>query len=167
MADVAKIKTETPAGEKKAVSRRAAAFEEMEQFFNNMWNNSLKRMPHLEWPSLSHFPRPFETAMPKVDVIERDHEIVVRAEVPGYDKDDLDITTTEDSLCLSGRHEHEEKEEQGNYYRSEISRESFSRTIRLPAAVDGAKAKASYKDGVLELTLPRVSQSERHQIKLD
>jgi HSP20 family protein len=105
--------------------------------------------------------------MPKVDVVERDNEIVVRAEVPGVDKKDLDVSVSDNAVTIKGSTRHEEKEEKGDYYHHEISTGTFSRMVSLPANVDGSKAKADFKDGVLELTIPKVGQSKRHSIKLD
>ena len=62
---------------------------------------------------------------------------------------------------------HEAKEEKGDYCRCEITRGGFSRTIALPAEVDGSKSKAAFKDGVLELTLPKVEASKRHRVKVE
>jgi HSP20 family protein len=87
--------------------------------------------------------------------------------VPGVEKKDLDISVGEDSVTIKGSTSKEEKEEKGDYYRREISRGSFIRTVALPATVDGTKAKASFKDGMLELTLPKTEKAKRHSVKLD
>ena len=71
---------------------------------------------------------------------------------------------SEDSVTIKGETRTEEKEEKGDYYRCEISRGSFSRIVALPATVDGAKANAFFKDGILELSLPKVKVSKRHKI---
>jgi HSP20 family protein len=70
-------------------------------------------------------------------------------------------------LTLKGDMKAEEKEEKGDYYRCEITRGTFSRTLTLPAEVDEAKAKAAMKDGVLELTLPKVETSKRRRITIE
>jgi len=103
---------------------------------------------------------------PNVDIIDRDDEVVVRAELPGYRKDDIEITVSGDKLTLSGRTASEEREERGSYYRLEITRGEFSRTLALPVEVDDAKAKASMKDGMLELTLPKIEKSKRRTITI-
>lgn len=84
----------------------------------------------------------------------------------GVDKKDIDISVGEDSVTIKGETRKEEKEEKGDYYRCEISSGSFSRTVALPAAVDGAKATATFKDGVLELTLPKLKATKRHKISV-
>ena len=110
---------------------------------------------------------PFEGKTPKVDVIDRDNEVVVKAELPGVDKKDLDISVTRNSVTIKGSTSHEEKEEKGNVYRREISRGSYSRTLSLPAEVKEEQAKAKFKDGILELTMPKVEKSKRRSIKVE
>jgi HSP20 family protein len=108
-----------------------------------------------------------ELRAPAVDVVERDEEVVVRAEVPGVEKKDVDVSITASSVTIKGETRREEKEEKGEYYRCEISRGAFSRTVSLPASVDPDKAKASFKDGILEITLPKVEKAKRRTLKLD
>jgi HSP20 family protein len=74
---------------------------------------------------------------------------------------------TENVVTIKASISHEEKEEKGDYYRSEISRGSFSRTLTLPANVDGAKAKATFKNGVLELVLPKLEDPRRRSIPVE
>jgi len=81
-------------------------------------------------------------------------------------KEDLDISLIDDAITIKGHSEHEEKEEKGEYYRCEIARGAFSRTVGLPAAVDTGKAKASFKDGVLEILIPKVAKNNRRHIKI-
>jgi HSP20 family protein len=80
------------------------------------------------------------------------------------EKKDLEISTSDTSVTLKATTRHEEKEEKGDYYRCEITRGAFSRTVALPAQVESDKAKASLKDGVLELTLPKVEKSKRRTV---
>ena len=103
---------------------------------------------------------------PDVDIIDRDDEIVVRAALPGFKKDDIEVSVSGTTLTLSGHTSAEEKEEKGSYYRAEIVRGSFMRTIALPAEVDDDNAKAAMRDGVLELTLPKVEKSKRRTISI-
>ena len=104
--------------------------------------------------------------MPRVDIVERDDELVVKAELPGVDKKDLDVSVTENAVTIKGSTSHEEKEEKGDYYRCEISSGAYSRTLALPSDVEADKAKANFKDGVLELTLPKLKKAKRHTIKV-
>jgi HSP20 family protein len=141
--------------------------EEMERLFENFYPRGWMRPLHTDWPSWSEMARSFEVKMPKVDVIDRDDEVVVRAEVPGVEKKDLDVSVTEQSITIKGETSHETKEEKGDYVRSEISQGTFSRTVSLPSTVDADKVKAEFKDGVLQLTMPKVERTKRRAIKID
>ena len=89
------------------------------------------------------------------------------AEVPGVEKDDLDVSVSDNSVTIKGETKREEKEENADYYRCEISRGSFARTVLLPSDVDTGKTKAKFKDGILELTLPKIKKTKRRTIKID
>ena len=141
-------------------------FEDMERMFDNYFSRGWMRPFHMEWPSFPKM-KAFEGKIPSVDVIERDNEVVVKAELPGVDKKDIDISVTTNTVTIKGSTSHEEKEEKGNYYRCEMSRGSYSRTLSLPADVDEEKTKAKFKDGILELTLPKLKKSKRHTIKVE
>ncbi|HUW51292.1 MAG TPA: Hsp20/alpha crystallin family protein [Sulfuricella sp.] len=164
---VSKKEKEVQAMEKAQPVRALAPFEEMERTMEKMFDRFFRRgwMTPFRWDE-TLFPEFSGERMPRVDVIERDAEILVRAEVPGYARDDLNISLTEDTVTLSGKTRREEKEEKGNYHRMEISSGEFSRTLHMPAGIDGAKAGAKFKDGVLELTLPKLRKSERHTVKI-
>jgi len=151
----------------KATPMRALSpFEEMDRMFESFFPRGWMQPFRREWPSLGEMAAPFEGKMPKVDVINRDAEIVVRAEVPGVDKKDIDVTMTDSTVTIKGSTSHEEKEEKGDYYRCEISRGAFSRTVALPAGVDSSKAKAKFQDGVLELTMPKTEKTKRVSVKV-
>ena len=126
-------------------------------------------MHPFDWsvPSWSVEKVPFEGKIPKVDIIDRDKELVVKAELPGIDKKDLDISVTKNTVTIQGSTSHEEKKEKGDYYRCEISRGSYSRSLSLPADIDEGKVKAKFKDGVLELTLPKLEKAKRRTIKVE
>ncbi len=151
----------------KAEPRRALnPFEEMDRMFEDVFSRGWMRPFRWEWPSWGEMAKPFEGKIPKVDVVERDDEVVVKAELPGVDKKDLDVSVTENSVTIKGSTSHEEKEEKGDYYRCEISRGAYARTVGLPAYVDADKVKASFKDGVLELKLPKVEKAKRRSIEI-
>lgn len=149
----------------KVPARALSPFEEMDRMFDQYFRRGWMRPWRFEWPSFPEISLS-EMKVPKVDVVDRENEVVVKAEVPGVDKQDIDVSVSEDTVTIKGSTRHEEKEEKGDYYRCEISRGAFSRTVALPANVDGGKAKANFRDGVLELVLPKVEKSKRHSIKL-
>lgn len=142
-------------------------FEEMDRFFESRFPSGWMRPFHWTLPSWSEVNAPFEGKMPNVDVIDRENEIVVKAELPGVDKKDLDISVTKNTVTIKGSTSHEEKEEKGDFYRCEMSRGSYSRTLHLPAEVNEEKAKAKFKDGILELTIPKVEKAKRRIIKVE
>lgn len=142
-------------------------FEDMERFMSEFFGRGWMQPWQWPRPDWSHLAAPFEGRMPKVDVIERDDKIVVRAELPGVDKKDIDVSMTDYTVTVKGETRKEEKEEKGDYFRSEMSSGMFSRTVALPAEVDGSKAKAAFKDGILELTLPKIGESRRRSIKVE
>ncbi len=160
--------------EKKAVtnietaraSRALTPFEEMDRWFENVLPRGWMQPFRRGWPAWEDFPR-FESQMPKVDVIDRDDEVLVRAEVPGVDKNDLDVSVSDGTVTIRGETRREQKEEKGDYFRSEISHGAFLRTVLLPGPVDPDKVKSRFRDGVLELTLQKVEKSRRRTIKID
>ena len=108
---------------------------------------------------LRPFGRKPETFTPRIDVVDTDKEIKVSAELPGLDEKDIDVSLTKESLTIKGE-KREEKEEKGkDYYRSERSYGSFTRTIPLPLEIDTDKVAASFKKGVLTVTLPKTKQA--------
>jgi HSP20 family protein len=141
-------------------------FEQMDRMLEETLPHAWWRRLRGEWP-WPDFPSVYEGRFPRVDVIDRDSEIVVRAEVPGIDKKDIDVSLTNGSVTIKGETTREEKEEKGDYYRCERTRGSFSRTVSLPAEVDSDTAKASFKDGLLELVLHKAEKSKRRSIKVD
>lgn len=105
--------------------------------------------------------------LPSVDIINHDSEVIVRAAVPGMKKDDLELSLTENTISLTGKFSREEKEEKADYVRSEIYRGNFSRTLHLPAEVDAERAKASFKDGVLEVVVPKKQPVKRKNVLIE
>jgi HSP20 family protein len=108
--------------------------------------------------------------MPAVEVFERDGKLHVHADLPGMKKEDIKLTIEADQLVLQGerRSSHEEGGQQAGYYHSERSYGSFYRAIPLPEGVDPAKAEASFKDGVLDVSFdaPKKAQAQSRQIDI-
>jgi len=109
---------------------------------------------------------PFGGKAPKVDMLDRKGEIVVRAELPGVSKDDVEITVSGQHVTIRAQTQHEEKTEEDRYYHYEMSHGEYQRTLYLPAEVDDSEARTSFEDGVLELTLPKLKKTEEHVIKV-
>lgn len=151
--------------QKSPPARMLSPFEDMDRLFDQYFHRGMRPW-RFDWPSLGDLALP-DMKIPKVDVVDRENEVLVKAEVPGVEKKDLDISLSDSTITIKGSTRHEEKEENGDYCRREISTGSFSRTVTLPAEVDGTRAKANFKDGMLELTIPKVEKAKRHSVKLD
>lgn len=104
---------------------------------------------------------------PVADIYEEGDNIVVKAEMPGVDQNDIDVTVTDNVLVLRGEKQKEEEANEGDYYRSERVYGSFVRSIPLPPEVDAEKANASFKNGVLEIRVPKAEEAKKRQIKVN
>ena len=98
--------------------------------------------------------------MPVVDIREDDEKLMFLAEMPGLDRDQVELTLENNVLTLSGERKLERDEEKEHYHRIERAYGSFSRSFRLPSNVDTQQAKATFKDGLLSIELPK-SESTR------
>ena len=94
---------------------------------------------------------------PSVDVSETEKEIIVRAELPGMDPKEIDISLSGNVLTIKGERKHEREEKKENFHLVERGYGSFSRTLQLPAEVRADKIKATYKDGVLNVSMPKTA----------
>lgn len=108
----------------------------------------------------------FNTWAPALDVYEDKENVVVRAEIPGMKKEDLDISLHDNVVTVSGERKHEKKYEGGQTSREERFFGRFTRSMKLPKQVDANAVKASYKDGILTITLPKAEEAKPRQIKI-
>ena len=108
------------------------------------------------------------TWAPRIDVTQRNNELVIRTDLPGMSKDDVKVDVTDDAITIQGERHREHEEEHGGVYRSERSYGSFYREIPVPDGAITDQAKAIFKDGVLEITMPappeQVTQGRRLEI---
>jgi HSP20 family protein len=129
----------------------------------------LTEMPHLmdkldemfmeRWaPLWSALRSPEEMAarLPPVDIFEEGADVVVKCEVPGMKKEELTVEVGPETITISGRKSKEEKVERRSYYRFERASGMFTRTVRLPCEVELEKAHSTYREGVLEVRVPKV-----------
>jgi HSP20 family protein len=101
-----------------------------------------------------------EAWLPDIDVFEREGKVVVRADLPGMKREDMQVTVEGDLLTIKGRREEEKEVKEEDYYCSERSTGEFSRTMRLPEAATAEAIEAKYEDGVLEVTVPKPASPE-------
>ena len=99
-----------------------------------------------------------------IDLIEEKENIVVRVELAGMRKEDIEVTLHEGTLNIAGERKSEKKVEEAGLYRSERFFGRFQRAVTLPAAVAGDQVKADYKDGILTVTLPKTEEAKPKQI---
>ncbi|OQX10319.1 MAG: hypothetical protein BWK76_20865 [Desulfobulbaceae bacterium A2] len=144
--------------------RALSPFEEMERHVEDFFRHPFAAFDQPAWPPFK-FLKPGETS-PSVDIFEDKGVVVVRAEVPGIAKEDLQVNISDNILTISGEKKQETKEEKKNYHRLECSYGSFCRRFRLPQGVEADKAAAAFKDGVLEIRLPRGKDSSKKTIPI-
>lgn len=135
-----------------ALLTRWDPFEEMERLADRWFREPLGSRPGM--------------LAPAVDVYETDDEIELRAELPGMKPEDVHIDVTDDTLTLSGERRLEHEEARENYRRIEREYGSFMRSFTLPRTVDKGKIDAQMRDGVLRLTVPKVSAEKKRQIPI-
>jgi HSP20 family protein len=141
-------------------------FEEMmNRMFENFWGRPSARrlLPSGERGAIV----PAENREPFIDVIENDKEIIATAEMPGLEKQNININVTQDRLEISAETKHEEKKEEKGYIYRERRSGSYYRAISLPSPVDPDMSKASYKNGVLEITMPKTEVKKKTPLKIE
>jgi HSP20 family protein len=134
---------------------------EMERMFEDFPFFTFPRMRGLE---PFRFARELRLQVPSLDMYEESNDVVVKAEIPGMSKDDIEITLKDATLTLKGEKKKEEEVKEKNYYRCEREYGSFLRTVDLPAEVKADGAKALFKDGVLEIRLPKSEAARKKEV---
>ncbi len=118
------------------------------------------------WWTARHWPEEIFKTLP-VDVFEQGDEVVVKTELPGMKREDIEIQVSGDVVTISGKKEKEEKIEKRHYFRWERSAGSFSRSVRLPAEVQVDKVTAQLKEGVLEIRGPKTETAKATSRKIE
>ena len=114
-----------------------------------------------KWPVGIDYERAF-----RLDIVDRDEELLVRAELPGVEKDDVEVTIAGDRLTIEAEREFEEEDEKEDFYRHEMGYGKLMRTVALPVEVDPENIHAELKEGILKVTLPKIRVAERHTVKV-
>lgn len=145
-----------PYRQSEGLSRAGSPFSFMERFMSDMDRLFGGFGP---WTSSSFAPRYGETAergvwAPQIDVFERDGQLVVHADLPGLTQNDIKVNVEEGILTISGERSHSHEHEKGGIYRCERSYGTFRRAIALPEGYDADNIRASFDNGVLEVTMP-------------
>ena len=154
--------------ETKAVApwRPFAGLPRWESEMDRMMDDFFGRRMRPRWPERWLGAEREEITAPAVDVYEEKDEIVVKAELPGMDKSDIEVNLSDSQLTLKGEKKKEEKIEKENYFRSERSYGAFIRSVGLPTDVQADEVKASFKNGILEVRLPKTEEAKAKEIKV-
>lgn len=104
--------------------------------------------------------------MPAVDVLEGKDRLTVKADLPGFRREDLEVSVHDNNLVISGQRRSEDEQKDGEFYRSERFYGKFHRSISLPYSVDTGKIEAKYRDGILTVVLPKSEQARAKQIQV-
>lgn len=136
-------------------------FGEMERYFGNFFRHPFSMMS----PTLAFrdFPKLGEIS-PSVDIFEDGNDLVLKAELPGIKKEDLNVTISENRITIAGEKKQEEKVEKKDFHWTERTYGSFTRNFRLPENVNGDAAKASFKEGMLEIRVPKTKETKKKKI---
>jgi HSP20 family protein len=165
MSTVRELTPKTPGKGSRSVARMSKPLLGMEDLIESIFSRPWMEPMGWRRPLLAEL-ESFEMKFPRIDMVDRDSELLVRAELPGVEKKDLEITIADDFLTIAVRREVSEKEESEHFYRAEMARGAMERTIPLPMDVVGDKAKAELKDGVLELVIPKATKVSRHKVNV-
>jgi HSP20 family protein len=147
--------------------RASSDFDRWEREAERMMNQFFSRPLMPWWPKQWLRAETAETNAPMVDMYYEGDDIVIKAELPGMEKDDIQVNLADHLLTLQGEKSRKEKIHQDDYICREREFGSFSRTLELPAAVQGEKVKATFKNGVLEIRLPMAEAAKAKTIKIN
>lgn len=117
--------------------------------------------PERWWPAAGR-----ELTTPAVDLYEEKDDIVVKAELPGMEKDNIEVNLSEKRLTIKGEKKEKEEVKKEGYYRAERSYGSFVRTLELPQEVQTDKVKAAFKNGILEIRLPKTEEAKKKETRV-
>jgi HSP20 family protein len=162
-------------------TKRPTGFEMMRRVgeeFDRLWDDLAGQMFRARSPGLPGRGR--ETLLrpgsslqtiaewsPRVEIVEREGELLVRAELPGMSKDDVKVEVTDELITIEGERKAEAREEKEGYFYSERSYGHFFRSIPMPEGAESEKARATFQDGVLEVTMPVPEQPSRKPKRIE
>jgi HSP20 family protein len=141
--------------------------EEMDRVFDDFGLGRGWLSPPLGFGRPRPILSPTEGWLPDVEMLQRNNELLIRADLPGLKENDVKVEITENAVTIQGERRREHEEKKGGVYRSERSYGSFSRVIALPEGAITDQAKASYRDGVLEITMPAPPEAVTRGRKLE
>lgn len=158
--------------EAKEVSVKKAAevtphWGEVDRWFDRLTEDFWRRpFPSLMFGDRWPLPPMISIKAPSLDVFEEKDEIVVKADLPGMAKDEIEVTVTENVVTIKGEKKKEEEVKEKDYYRRERSYGSFVRSVQLPSEVKSDQIKANFKDGVLEVRMPKTEEAKKKSVSV-
>jgi len=152
-------------GVRPETSRALSPFDEAERWFEDAFRRPLSLFGPSWLPKLRF--SEMDVVTPSVDIFEDANNVVVKAEIPGIKKEDIDLRLTDDVITISGEKKKEDKVEKKNYCRLERSYGSFTRSFRLPKEVQADKANAKFENGILEISIPKTEQAKNKEKKIN
>lgn len=139
---------------------------EIDRWFDRLTEDFWRR-PFPSFMFGERWPLPMiSTKAPSLDVFEEKDEIVVKADLPGMNKDEIEVTVTGDVVTIKGEKKKEEEVKEKDYYRRERSYGSFVRSVELPCDVKSEQIKANFKDGVLEVRMPKTEEAKKKSVSI-
>lgn len=159
------VKAMLKSTEKKLPEKKSSQLTDFENWMEGFFNRGLRPLRDF-WPDWEDFRSHLDVSPPKVDVIEKDQEVIVKAEIPGVKEDDIDLTITNDGITIKGSYSHEEEIKEEEYRRTELTKGSFARSIPFPTDVVSDKAVAKLKDGILTVTVPKLVETKQHKVRI-
>jgi HSP20 family protein len=136
-----------------------------EDFTSGFGRRALSRRVSEAEPLLRH-EASFGVSAPVVDVVEKEKEYQISAELPGLEEKDVDVSVADDMLTIKGEKKEEKEEKAKNYYLSERRYGAFQRSFQLPSGVDAEKIEANFQKGVLTVTLPKTPEAQKKEQKI-
>jgi len=157
--------------ESKAVSEKKPTevlprMGEIDRWFDRLTEDFWRR-PFSSLMLGERWPLPMLTAKaPSLDVFEEQDELVVKADLPGLGKEDIEVTVTGSVVTIKGEKKKEEEVKEKDYYRRERSYGAFVRSVELPCEVKSEQIKANFKDGVLEVRMPKTEEAKKKSVSV-
>ena len=145
------------------VSREEELEHWMERFMDDFWRRPFPSLFGRDrWLPI----RPLSIRIPALDVYEEKDSVVVKAEIPGMKKEDVEVNLAGETLTIKGEKKEDKEVKEDDYYRRERSYGSFLRSVDLPCEVKSDEIKASFKDGVLEIRMPKTEEAKKKSISV-
>ena len=144
-------------------SELARMERDMERMFEDFWT---RPWFGLGWPRRLRALEEVTPRAPAIEIYEEKDDVVVKAELPGMKREDLELNISDNLLTIKGEKKKEEEVKEKGYYYSERSYGSFTRTVEIPKDVQTDKVRASFNDGVLEIRLPKTEEAKRKEVTI-